>query len=62
MYMNKNTNNGLAELEEDRIDENGIIRLSELKDEEFLFNYNERQAKREISELEAIEKELGLKF
>lgn len=55
------TQKGLAELEDD-MDETGIVRLARLKDDEFLFNYNEEQAKREKSQLEAIEKELGLSF
>ena len=52
------TNNGLIEIE----DTNDILRLSELSEDDFVYNYNEDEARDELIHLRAIENELHVQF
>lgn len=52
------TNNGTIEIE----DTNDILRLSELSEDDFVYNYNEDEARDELIHLRAIENELHVQF
>lgn len=52
------TNNGTIEIE----DTNDILRLSELSEDDFIYNYNEDEARDELIHLRAIENELHVQF
>ena len=52
------TNSGTIEIE----DTNDILRLSELSEDDFVYNYNEDEARAELVHLHELEAELHLQF